>query len=117
MSRKVLQVNLRFHASRAEYEALVAAGAEPMAAAPGLSWSVWLINETDGEGGSICLFADSRSLESFLNSEMLVGLVKHPLVSDLSVKQLDVVRTLSGVARGRGGALSPDEWREEAYGS
>jgi hypothetical protein len=74
--------------------------AELIAAAPGLSWSVWLINEADQEAGGIYLFANSRSLESFLNSERLAGLVNHPLLTDFSVKQFDVIKALSGVRRG-----------------
>jgi hypothetical protein len=104
MSRKILQINLKFHASRAEYETAVAPLAEAIAAARGLSWRVWLINEADQEAGGIYLFANGCYLESFLNSEMLATIVNHPLMSDFSVKQFDVIKRLSGVTRGHAGA-------------
>jgi hypothetical protein len=91
MARKVLQINLKFHASRAEYERAIAPLAELIAAAPGLLWKVWLINEPGQEAAGIYLFADGRYLESFLNSETLGTIVDHPLLGDFSVKQFDVM--------------------------
>jgi hypothetical protein len=91
MSRKILQINCKFYAPRAEYEAAVASLAGPTAAVPGLLWRVWLMNEADHEASSIYLFADGFSLESYLNSEGVASIVSHPLLSDFSVKQFDVM--------------------------
>ena len=100
MSRKILQVNFKLHASRTEYETAVASLAELIAAAPGLLWKVWLINEAGQEAGGIYLFADGRSLESCLNGEMVASIVNHPFLSDFSVKQFDAVEGLSEVTPG-----------------
>jgi hypothetical protein len=104
MSRKILQVNFSFHASRAEYEVAVAPLVEPTAATPGLLWQVWLMNQAGQEAGCIYLFADARSLDSYLNSEAMATLVNHPLLSDPSVKQFDVTKGASEVMGGPVGA-------------
>jgi hypothetical protein len=106
MSRKILQINFKFHASRAEYEAAVAPLAEPIATVPGLLWRVWLVNEAGQEAGGIYLFADGRSLESYLNSEMVASIVNHALLSDFSVKQFDVMKGVGEVTPGPVGAVT-----------
>jgi hypothetical protein len=62
------------------------------AAVLGLLWKVWLVSEAGQEGGSIYLFADDSSLESYLNSQAVAGIVSHPLLRDASVKQLDAIK-------------------------
>jgi hypothetical protein len=91
MSWKILQINFKFHASPSDYALAVASLAGITAAAPGLLWEVWLMSEADHEAGSIYLFANGRSLESYLNSEPVASIVSHPLLSDFSVKQFDVI--------------------------
>jgi hypothetical protein len=103
MSRKILQINFKFHASRAEYEAAVAPLAEPIATVPGLLWRVWLVNEAGQEAGGIYLFADGRSLQSYLDSETVASIVNHPLLSDVSVKQFDVIEAASDARAGGSG--------------
>jgi len=50
--------------------------------------------------GGIYLFADGRSLDAYLNSEIVAGIVSHPALSDFSVKQFDVMAEVSVVTRG-----------------
>ena len=52
------------------------------------------------KAGGIYLFADSVSLEAYLNSEIVAGIVSHPALSDFSVKQFDVMTEVSAVTRG-----------------
>lgn len=105
MSQKILQINFKFHVSRAEYETAVAPVAEPIAAVPGLLWKVWLLNEADQEAGGIYLFADDKTLDAYLNSEIVAAIVSNPILSDFSVKQFAVMQDVSEVTRGRWASL------------
>jgi hypothetical protein len=101
MSQKILQINFKFHVSRAEYEAAVTTPlAGPIAAMPGLLWKVWLMNEVEQEAGGIHLFKDRESLNAYLNSEIVAAIVSNPILSDFSVKQFEVMRDVSEVTRG-----------------
>jgi hypothetical protein len=62
-------------------------------------WKVWLMNEADQESGGIYLFEDGASLDAYLNSEIVAGIVSHPALSDFSVKQFDVMAEVSEVTR------------------
>lgn len=107
MSQKILQINFKFNLSRTDYEAATAPLAEPIAAVPGLLWKVWLLNEADQESGGIYLFTDSQSLDAFLQSDIVAGIVSHPALSDFSVKQFDVMADASKVTRGPVGTAVP----------
>lgn len=67
---------------------------------PGLLWKVWLMNEAEQAAGGIYLFADGQSLDDYLNSEIVAGIVSHPALSDFSVKQFAVMEEVSVVTRG-----------------
>ena len=101
MSQKILQINFKFHVSRAEYEAAVTLLAGPIAATSGLLWKVWLMNEVEQEAGGIHLFKDHESLIAYLNSEIVAAIVSNPILSDFSVKQFAVMKDLSEVTRGQ----------------
>lgn len=100
MSQKILQINFKFHVSSTEYETAVTPLAEPIAAVPGMLWKVWLMNEADQEAGGIYLFEDGKSLDAYLNSEIVAGIVSHPALSDFSVKQFELMSAVSEVTRG-----------------
>jgi len=99
MSQKILQINFKFHVSRAEYAAAVAPLAGSIAASPGLLWKVWLMNEVEQEAGGIHLFEDRNSLNAYLNSEIVAAIVSNPILSDYSVKQFEVMKDVSEVTR------------------
>ena len=100
MSQKILQINFKFHVSRAEYETAVAPLAGPIAAAPGLLWKVWLMNEVEQEAGGIHLFEDRTSLNAYLNSEIVAAILSNPILSDFSVKQFALMKEVGEVTRG-----------------
>ncbi len=99
MSQKILQINFKYHLSRAEYETAVMPVAEPIAAVPGLLWKVWLLNAAEQESGGIYLFADNQSLEAYLNSDIVAGIVSNPALSDFNVKQFEVMAGVSEITR------------------
>jgi hypothetical protein len=51
-------------------------------------------------GGGIYLFDDESSAQAFLEGPIAAGLGQHPAVSDISVKQFEVLGDLTTITRG-----------------
>ena len=100
MTQKLLQLNFKFTSSADDYVKLVAPFADPIAAVPGLSWKVWLLNEKNREAGGIYLFRDEASVHTYLDGEIVMGLKKQPTLLDISAKIFDVVEDLTHKTRG-----------------
>jgi hypothetical protein len=100
MSGKILQINLKFDGSGAEYKEAFSAAAEPIAAVSGLRWKIWPWNESEQEGGGIYFFNDASAAQAFLEGPIVAQVGAHPAVSDISVKQFDVLDDLSAITRG-----------------
>jgi hypothetical protein len=65
-----------------------------------LLWKVWLINEAEREAGGLHLFDNEASVRAYLDGPIVAGIVKHPALSDFSVKQFDVMGDVSVTTRG-----------------
>lgn len=100
MSGKILQLNFTFNVSAAEYEQAVSPLAEKFAAVPGLRWKIWLMNEDKNEAGGIYFFDNASSLENFLSGELAAAVSNHPALSDMSVKQFDIMENITATTRG-----------------
>ncbi|MEE9554391.1 MAG: YdhR family protein [candidate division Zixibacteria bacterium] len=100
MSGKILQLNFTFNVSAGEYEKAVSPLAEKFAAVPGLRWKIWLMNEDKSEAGGIYLFDSASSLENFLSGELAAAVSSHPALSDMSVKQFDIMEGITSTTRG-----------------
>ena len=100
MSQKILQINFKFTTSAEDYKKLVAPFADPIAAVPGLTWKVWLLNEQNREAGGVYLFRDEASANAYLNGEIVMGLKKQPTLMDISAKVFDVVEDMTRKTRG-----------------
>jgi len=100
MSVKILQLNFKFNVSRVEYEQAVSALASEFAAAPGLRWKIWMINEAEQEAGGIYLFDDEASVKALLEGPLVAQVTSHPALSDFSVKQFDVMEDVTAITRG-----------------
>jgi hypothetical protein len=108
MSQKILQINFKFtEPTAAEHLKLVAPFADPIAAVPGLTWKVWIMNEKAHEAGGIYLFKDDTSLNAYLRGEIITGLKKQPTVKDISTKVFDVIEDMSLKTRAPIKALVP----------
>lgn len=104
MPQQILQVNFKFSVSRPEYEGLVSSLAQDFAKVPGCVWKIWLMNETEREAGGIYLFSDVPALEQFKASPLVAGVLKNPALSAFSIKQFDVLESVSRVTRAPLGA-------------
>ena len=100
MNPKVLQINFTVNNSRTELEQAWLPGAQPIAETPGLRWKIWLMNETQHEAGGIYLFDDQASLQAYLNGPIVAEIKNDPSLSNLSVKQFDVMEEHSTITRG-----------------
>lgn len=100
MSKKILQVNFRISVSRTEYERVCTQVAQPIADTPGLRWKVWLMNEREREAGGIYLFDDDASLQAYLAGPIVAAVKSNPALSNINVKQFDVMEQFTAVTRG-----------------
>ena len=100
MSRRIVEVDVRFSIPRAELEREVAPLADPIAQVDGLHWKIWLINEAESRLGGVYLFEDEASAAAYLSGPIVSQFAKHPAVSDIRVKQFDVMDELSAITRG-----------------
>lgn len=100
MSETILQVNFKFEGSKAEYLQAFGEVAAPIAESAGLRWKVWPWNDEERVGGGIYLFDDASSAQAFLQGPIAAGLGEHPAVSDISVKQFEVLGDLTSITRG-----------------
>lgn len=99
MSRRIVEVDVKFSVSPAELEQQVAPLADPIAKVDGLHWKIWLMNEAESRFGGVYLFEDGASAAAFLSGPIVTQFAKHPAVSDIRVKQFDVMDELSAITR------------------
>jgi len=100
MSQKILQINMNFRGARADLEEAWLPGAEPISQVPGLRWKVWLVDEERHEAGGIYLFDSQSALQAFLNGPIAAQLSQDPTLSNISVKQFDVMERHTATTRG-----------------
>jgi hypothetical protein len=96
---KILQVNFKYTAPTADFKQAIAPLADDFAAVPGLRWKVWLIDEAQSEAGGIYLFDDAAALQAMLTSPLWAGVGTSPILSDIKVKDFDVLEAPSLVTR------------------
>jgi hypothetical protein len=59
-----------------------------------------LWNDAERVGGGITLFDDGSSAQAYLQGPIAAGLGQHPAVSEISVRQFDVIGDLMTITRG-----------------
>jgi hypothetical protein len=100
MSETILQINFKFEGSKADYLEAFREAAEPIAASAGLRWKVWPWNDGERVRGGIYLFDDASSAQAFLEGPIVAQVGQHPAVSDISVKQFEVLGDPTTITRG-----------------
>ena len=66
MTKKILQINVRFNVSAEELAQEFEAAAVPIAEVPGLKWKIFGMDEERGEAAGIYLFEDDASRKAYL---------------------------------------------------
>jgi hypothetical protein len=97
---KILQIHYKLRGSVADFMRESGAVASVLAAVTGLRWKVWLMNESEHEGGGIYLFDDNVALQAFVDGPIVARLKDHPALSDLTMKQFDVPEDLTKMTHG-----------------
>ena len=100
MSKKILQINLRFNVSAAELEKQFETAAGFIAEVPGLKWKIFGMDEQRAEGAGIYLFEDEGSLKSYLEGPIIADMKANKAFSDIDIKHFDVVDKATAVTRG-----------------
>jgi len=100
MPGKILQVNFKFNVTKAEYEQAVTPLADKFATVNGLVWKIWIMNETESEAGGIYFFDNDSSLKAYLDGPLAAAVSSHPALSNMSVKQFDVMDEITAITRG-----------------
>jgi hypothetical protein len=100
MSQKLLQVNVKFSASKADLEAAWLPAAQPIADTPGLRWKVWLMNEAQHEAGGIYLFDNEGAAQSYIDGPIVAALKASPVISNIDAKLFDVMERHTATTRG-----------------
>ena len=99
MGKKILQLNLKYKVTAAQISEAFMELAQPIAGVRGLEWKVWIHNEEKKSAGGIYLFKDEATVNEFLNSEIVAGIMKHPALSDIDPKVFDVLSEHSKITR------------------
>ena len=73
--------------------------ADPISKVPGLEWKVWL-HDAEKIAGGVYLFKDEKSVNGYLNGEIVAGIKKYPGVKDIEAKVFDVLPEHSKITRG-----------------
>lgn len=108
---RALIIDFKLDMSTAEYERVGEAVAPEIAKVPGLIRKTWIWNDRTREAGGIYLFEDQQSLDLYLNGPIVGELRKLPQVSDMHVRQFDVLQNASSITRGVEQPVSAAEYQ------
>jgi hypothetical protein len=100
MANRILQVNFTLAMTIQEYQELATSLADTFANLPGLLWKIWLLNEANQEAGGLYLFDSEASMAAYLDGPIVAALKSHPAITNLHVKQFDVMPDVTTVTRG-----------------
>jgi hypothetical protein len=100
MSKKILQINLRFNVTAVELAKEFETAAGYIAEVPGLKWKIFGMDEQRGEAAGIYLFEDDGSLKSYLEGPIIADMKGKKAFSDVDIKYFDVVDKATAVTRG-----------------
>ena len=58
---------------------------------PGLTWKIWIINESEQTAGGVYLFDDEEDARSYVDGPVFSQVKGNPLLSEMSVKMFDIM--------------------------
>jgi len=87
----MLQVNFTYNVPTEEYIAEVSPLAEQFAAAQGLRWKIWALDEENSQFSGVLFFDTPEDVQSFVESELAETLMSHPALSDFSVMPYSIL--------------------------
>ncbi|MBX3013066.1 MAG: YdhR family protein [Caldilineaceae bacterium] len=87
----LLQVNFTYNVPTADYIAEVSPLAEAFAAAEGLRWKIWALDEENSQFSGILFFDTPEDVQTFAESELAATILNHPALSDFSVTPYSIL--------------------------
>lgn len=100
MSKNILQINFTYVCSQADIEASFAQAGGAIAAFPGLTWKIWIINDETKEAGGIYCFESETALTAYIDSPIINALKANPLVSKVQIKPFEAIASLTAQTYG-----------------
>ena len=100
MTKKILQINVRFNVSAEELAHEFEAAAVPIAEVPGLKWKIFGMDEERGEAAGIYLFEDDASRKAYLEGPIIARMKTLEAFSEITMKYFDVVEGATAITRG-----------------
>lgn len=87
----MLQVNFSYNVPMEDYIAEVSPLAEQFAAAEGLRWKIWALDEENSQFSGILFFDTPEDVQTFVESELAAAIMNHPALSDFSVMPYSIL--------------------------
>jgi uncharacterized OsmC-like protein len=87
----MLQVNFTYNVPTADFAAEVSPLAEQFAAAAGLRWKIWALDEENSQFSGILFFDTPEDVQTFAESELAEAILSHPALSDFSVTPYSIL--------------------------
>ncbi|MEO7133588.1 MAG: YdhR family protein [Vicinamibacterales bacterium] len=100
MNANILQINFKLNVSPEAYTTIATGLGDAFASVDGLEWKIWLLNPEGSEAGGIYCFRDTSAAQAFLGGRLVAQVKAAPFLTDLSVKQFQVMDKLTAVTRG-----------------
>jgi hypothetical protein len=100
VSKKILQINLRFNSSVAELAEEFVGAATPISSVPGLEWKIFAMDEERGEAAGIYLFTDGSALRAYVEGPIIAAMKTKAAFSEIDMKTFDVAEEATHVTRG-----------------
>ena len=102
----MLQINFTYNVPVEEYIAEVAPLAEQFAAAAGLRWKIWALDEENSQFSGILFFDTAEDVQTFVESELAEAILSHPALSDFVVTPYGILGAESLVTRAPVGLMA-----------
>ena len=100
MNANILQVNFKLNVTPEAYTTIATGLGDAFASVEGLEWKIWLLNPESSEAGGIYCFRDASATQAFLGGPLVAQVKAAAFLTDLSVKQFQVMNELTAVTRG-----------------
>lgn len=104
MAEKMVLITFKFNLALFEYEQVISPLVSEFVAVAGLRWMIWLVNMAQQEAGGICLFDDEASAQAFLAGSLVAQVRELAGMSELSLRQFDVMKNETCITHGPIGA-------------
>ncbi len=101
----MLQINFTYNVPTDEFIGEVSPLAEDFAAAEGLRWKIWALDEANSQFSGVLFFDSAADVQTFVESDLAATVMDHPALSDFSVMSYAILGHASMVTRAPVGTM------------